>query len=105
MPDVPTVVELTDDPQVRQIFSYLVSNDTIGRSLFTTPNVPPARVALLRDAFRKMLADPEFKAEAERLNLPLVPKSGEEMQKVVLRYTFDVLARDASAKIREVMKP
>ena len=103
MPGVPTVIELTDDAEVRQIFSYLVSNDTIGRSLFTTPNVPPARLALLRTAFRKMLADPEFKAEAERLNLPLVPKAGEEMQKIVLD-TFDVSAATL-AKIREVMKP
>jgi tripartite-type tricarboxylate transporter receptor subunit TctC len=103
MPDVPTVIELTDDAEVRQIFSYLVSNDTIGRSLFTTPNVPPARLALLRTAFRKMLADPEFRAEAERLNLPLVPKAGEEMQKIVLD-TFDVSAATL-AKIREVMKP
>jgi tripartite-type tricarboxylate transporter receptor subunit TctC len=103
MPDVPTVIELTDDAEVRQIFSYLVSNDTIGRSLFTTPNVPPARLALLRTAFRKMLADREFKAEAERLNLPLVPKAGEEMQKIVLD-TFDVSAATL-AKIREVMKP
>jgi tripartite-type tricarboxylate transporter receptor subunit TctC len=103
MPDVPTVIELTDDAEVRQIFSYLVSNDTIGRSLFTTPNVPPARLALLRTAFRKMLADPEFKAEAERLNLPLVPKAGEEMQKIVLD-TFDVSATTL-AKIRGVMKP
>jgi tripartite-type tricarboxylate transporter receptor subunit TctC len=103
MPDVPTVIELTDDAEVRQIFSYLVSNDTIGRSLFTTPNVPPARLALLRTAFRKMLADPEFRAEAERLNLPLVPKAGEEMQKIVLE-TFDVSAATL-AKIREVMKP
>jgi tripartite-type tricarboxylate transporter receptor subunit TctC len=103
MPDVPTVIELTDDAEVRQIFSYLVSNDTIGRSLFTTPNVPPARLALLRTAFRKMLADPEFRAEAERLNLPLVPKAGEEMQKIVLD-TFDVSATTL-AKIREVMKP
>jgi tripartite-type tricarboxylate transporter receptor subunit TctC len=103
MPDIPTVIELTDDAEVRQIFSYLVSNDTIGRSLFTTPNVPPARLALLRTAFRKMLADPEFRAEAERLNLPLVPKAGEEMQKIVLE-TFDVSAATL-AKIREVMKP
>jgi tripartite-type tricarboxylate transporter receptor subunit TctC len=103
MPDVPTVIELTDDPQVRQIFSYLVSNDTIGRSLFTSPNVPPGRVELLRTAFRKMLADPEFKAEAERLNLPLLSKSGEEMQKVVLD-TFDV-SPTTLAKIREMMKP
>jgi tripartite-type tricarboxylate transporter receptor subunit TctC len=103
MPDIPTVMELTNDPEVRQIFSYLVSNDAIGRSLFTTPNVPPARLALLRTAFRKMLADPEFKAEAERLNLPLSPKSGEEMQKLVLD-TFDV-SPATLAKIREVMKP
>jgi tripartite-type tricarboxylate transporter receptor subunit TctC len=103
MPDIPTVMELTNDPEVRQIFSYLVSNDAIGRSLFTTPNVPPARLALLRTAFRKMLADPEFKAEAERLNLPLSPKSGEEMQKLVLE-TFDV-SPATLAKIREVMKP
>jgi tripartite-type tricarboxylate transporter receptor subunit TctC len=103
MPDIPTVMELTDDPEVRQIFSYLVSNDAIGRSLFTTPNVPPARLALLRTAFQKMLADPEFKAEAERLNLPLIPKSGEEMQKVVLD-TFDV-SPATLAKIKEVMKP
>jgi tripartite-type tricarboxylate transporter receptor subunit TctC len=103
MPDVPTVMELTSDPEVRQIFSYLVSNDTIGRSLFTTPNVPPARLALLRAAFQKMLADPEFRAEAERLNLPLIPKTGEEMQKVVAD-GFDV-SPATLAKIKEVMKP
>src|SRR3984893_1622009 len=84
MPDIPTVMELTKDAEVRQIFSYLVSNDAIGRSLFITPNVPPARHALLRAAFQKMLADQDFRAEAERLNLPLVTKSGEEMQNVVL---------------------
>jgi tripartite-type tricarboxylate transporter receptor subunit TctC len=103
MPDIPTVMELTKDPEVRRIFSYLVSNDAIGRSLFTTPNVPPARLALLRGAFQRMLADPDFRAEAERLNLPLVPKSGEEMQKLVLD-TFDV-SPATLAKIREVMKP
>ena len=103
MPDVPTVLELSDDPEARQIFRYLVSNDEIGRSLFTTPNVPPARLALLRAAFRKMLADPEFKAEAERLNLPLVPKSGEEMQQVV-RDTLGV-SPATLAKIKEIMKP
>jgi tripartite-type tricarboxylate transporter receptor subunit TctC len=103
MPDVPAVTELTTDPEVRQIFSYLVSNDDIGRSLFTTPNVPPARLALLRAAFQRMLADPEFRAEAERLSLPLVAKTGEEMQKIVAD-TFSV-SPATLAKIKEVMKP
>jgi tripartite-type tricarboxylate transporter receptor subunit TctC len=102
MPDVPTVVELSDDPEVRRIFSNLVSNDEVGRSLFTTPNVPPARLALLRGAFQKMLADPEFRAEAERLNLPLVTRSGEEMQQLV-RDALDV-PPTTLAKLRELVK-
>src|SRR4029078_4502875 len=35
MPDVPTVIELTKDTEAKQIFRQLVSNDEIGRSLFT----------------------------------------------------------------------
>ena len=42
-------------------------------------------------------------AEAERLNLPLVPKSGEEMQQVV-RESLDV-SPATLAKIKEIMKP
>jgi tripartite-type tricarboxylate transporter receptor subunit TctC len=103
MPDVPTVIELTDNPEARQIFSYLVSNDEIGRSLFTTPNVPPARLERLRAAFRDMLGDPEFKAEAARLSLPLVPRSGEEMQKVVSD-TFAISPAEL-AQIRDLAKP
>ncbi len=103
MPDVPAVTELTDDPQVKELFANLVSNDEIGRSLFTTPNVPPARLALLRAAFNKMLEDKEFRAEAERSQLPLVPKTGEEMQQIV-RETLDV-SPATLARIREVMKP
>jgi tripartite-type tricarboxylate transporter receptor subunit TctC len=103
MPSVPTVIELTSDPQSRQIFRQLVSNDEIGRSLFTTPNVPPARLSLLRSAFQKMVADPDFRAEADQLRLPLVPKTGEEMQKIVAD-NFDI-SDEALAKIRELSKP
>ena len=102
MPDIPTVVELNDDPEVRRIFSNLVSNDEVGRSLFTTPNVPPARLGLLRGAFQKMLTDPEFRAEAERLNLPLATRTGEEMQQLV-RETLDIPAATL-AKLRELVK-
>jgi tripartite-type tricarboxylate transporter receptor subunit TctC len=103
MPDVPTVLELASDPQVRQIFGQLVSNDEIGRSLFTTPNVPPARLALLRFAFQTMIADPDFRAEAAQLKLPLVPKTGEEMQKVVAD-NF-AISPEALATIRELSRP
>jgi tripartite-type tricarboxylate transporter receptor subunit TctC len=102
MPDVPTVLELTRDPQAREIFRYLVGNDEIGRSLFTTPNVPAPRLRLLRSAFQDMLADPDFRAEAKELRLPLAPKSGEEMQKLVA--DLFAISPDAMAKVRELSK-
>jgi tripartite-type tricarboxylate transporter receptor subunit TctC len=102
MPDVPTVLELTQDAEAKQIFSQLVSNDEIGRSLFTTPNVPAARLRLLRSAYQEMLTDPEFRAEAERLKLSLAPKSGEEMQKVIA--DMFAVSPDTLTKVRELIK-
>jgi tripartite-type tricarboxylate transporter receptor subunit TctC len=106
IPNVPTVIELAKerdkDADGIAVFRQLVSNDEIGRSLFTTPNVPPARLALLRSAFQTMLKDGEFRAEAEQLRLPLVPKTGEEMQKVVADI-FDI-SPEAMAKVRDVSK-
>jgi len=103
MRDVPTVLELTTDPDATQIFQHLVANDEIGRSLFTTPNVPAERLALLRSAFNAMLADAGFQAEAAQLNLPLAPRGGEEMQKVIANI-FDI-SEAVLAKIRDVSKP
>jgi tripartite-type tricarboxylate transporter receptor subunit TctC len=101
MPEVPAVTEFTQDPELRQIFAFITSNDEIGRSLFTTPGVPPARLALLRRAFQDMLGDRDFRADAERLSLPLTPKSGEAMETIV-RDTFAV-SDAALAKITELM--
>jgi tripartite-type tricarboxylate transporter receptor subunit TctC len=102
LPDVPTMIELSNDPDVKQMFRHLGSNDEIGRSLFTTPDVPAARVALLRSAFQKMMADSAFRAEAEKLRLPLSPRTGDEVQKIVLG-TFDA-SPALLTKIRELTK-
>jgi tripartite-type tricarboxylate transporter receptor subunit TctC len=102
MPDVPTVIELAKDSEAKQIFRQLVSNDEIGRALFTTPNVPASRLVMLRSAFQAMLADPEFLAEAKQLRLPLAPKSGEEMQKLVA--DMFAISPEALAAVRELSK-
>src|SRR5581483_8025141 len=101
--EVPTLLELTDNPEVREIFHHLVSNDEIGRSLFTTPNVPPRRLALLRAAFQKMMVDPDFRAEAAQLRLPLAPRSGAEMQKIVAEAL--AISPTVKARIAELSKP
>jgi len=102
MPDVPTVIELAKQPEAKQIFRQLVSNDEIGRALFTTPNVPASRLGMLRAAFQAMLADAEFVAEARQLKLPLAQKSGQEMQKLVA--DMFAISPEALAAVRELSK-
>jgi len=102
IPDVPTMLELTSDQEVQQVFRYLVSNDELGRSLFTTPGVPPIRVGRLRSAFQTMLLDSEFQADAKKIGMPLGPASGEDVDKIVLD-TFNV-SQTALKRVKDLMK-
>jgi hypothetical protein len=44
------------------------------------PGIPPDRLAILRTAFMAMCNDPEYRAEAERVDLPVgAPLSGAEV--------------------------
>jgi tripartite-type tricarboxylate transporter receptor subunit TctC len=62
----------------------------------TPPDVPPARLALLRRAMAAMLADPAFKAEMDKRNMEFGPMSGDELQKAIgdtLNVSPDVINR------------
>jgi tripartite-type tricarboxylate transporter receptor subunit TctC len=83
MADVPTVVELAKTDEQRKILSAVVNAAEIGTAFFTTPGTPPDRVEALRRAFDATMKDPEFLAEAERLQLSVGPLTGEELQKLV----------------------
>jgi tripartite-type tricarboxylate transporter receptor subunit TctC len=96
-------MELTRDPQAIEVFRLLIATDEIGRSLFTTPRVPSERIGLLRSAFQMMLADPEFRTEAEQLKLPLAPRAGDELQQTVAD-TFKITP-STMAVIKEVIRP
>jgi hypothetical protein len=50
-----------------------------------------------------MLADPEFRTEAEQLKLPLAPRAGEELQQTVAD-TFKITPA-TMALIKEVIRP
>jgi hypothetical protein len=50
-----------------------------------------------------MLADPEFRAEAEQLKLPLAPRAGDELHQIVAD-TFRVTPA-TMALLKEVIRP
>ena len=102
LPDTPTVLELAKDSETREVFHQLVGNDEIGRSLVAAPNTPPARLGQLRSAFADMLVDPVFVADAQRSQLPLATKSGEDLQKAVADM-LDV-SPETLARVKNVSK-
>jgi tripartite-type tricarboxylate transporter receptor subunit TctC len=85
LPDVPLVSDLAGSAQARGALELILTQQVMGRPLAAPPQVPPARVAALRQAFARTLSDPEFRAEAERLALEIDPVTGETLQAMVER--------------------
>ena len=93
---VPAMVEFGKSPEDKQVLNLFGSTAEIGRALMTPPDVPPARLALLRRAMAAMLADPAFKAEMDKRNMEFGPMSGDELQKAIgdtLNVSPDVINR------------
>jgi tripartite-type tricarboxylate transporter receptor subunit TctC len=81
--DVPLMMDLGKTPEDRAALKLLSAATEIGRPLFSTPNVPADRVAALRKAFDKTMADPKFLADAKQAKLDLDPVPGTRLQEVV----------------------
>src|SRR5581483_7734250 len=69
-PDIPTTPLLTElvkgDAEKEAVARFLTLGNTLGRPLAVGSEVPQERVEMLRAACEKTLADPEFRADAER---------------------------------------
>jgi tripartite-type tricarboxylate transporter receptor subunit TctC len=84
-PDAPGVPLLSDlvAKKDRAIVGLFDTIGLIGRGLAAPPATPPEHVAALRKAFDSMLADGEYRAEAQKTQLRVLPKTGEELQKAI----------------------
>jgi tripartite-type tricarboxylate transporter receptor subunit TctC len=94
--DVPLLNELAKNDMDRAVLTFLSADTAIARSLVTTPDTPPERVAALRRAFDATMRDPEFLAEADKALLDIDPMTGEEAQKIadsIVNTPPDVVAR------------
>jgi len=88
LPDVPTLKELGYD-----IEYYLWA------ALFAPRGLPPAVVTTLRDAVRRAVQFPEFKAAAEKVQTPIAYQDADEF-----RAFWDADARKLAAIIKQIGK-
>jgi tripartite-type tricarboxylate transporter receptor subunit TctC len=85
LPDVPLIASLATTEEGRRIFEFQNSDSGIGWSVVAPPNLPPERLSLLRQAFDAMIADPGFRADAQKRGLDLASASGKELEGIVER--------------------
>jgi tripartite-type tricarboxylate transporter receptor subunit TctC len=102
LPNVPTLPELALSDEGREVLHAAASTGEIGRSILTTPGVPPERLRALRSAFRALLEDPDFLAACEKRKLMVDGATGEEIDEMV-RETLR-LPQAVAEKIGQMMQ-
>ncbi len=87
VPDTPTIYELMDQhktpPTRRRVAQAMVQGGEWARPMMAPPATPAERVALLRAAYQKAVADPQLIAEAKKLRIDVTPNRGENLQALV----------------------
>jgi len=73
LPDVPALAELVTKPEDRALIPLLAGSAALGRAWIAFGDVPPERLAALRMAWDKTMADPAFRADAQARGLALHP--------------------------------
>jgi len=83
-PGVPHLRELVDTDRDRALVDLVEIGFTLGWPLFTPPGVPQERVVVLREAFARLVEDPEFARVAQTsLHIELDPIPGDELTRYV----------------------
>ncbi len=93
--DVPQVKDLIKVPKGLTFVALIQSQGDIARLTAGPPGIPEDRMAALRDAYKKALEDPELRAKAEKLTVPIDPAYGDDVLKLIkeaLNQTPDVIA-------------
>jgi tripartite-type tricarboxylate transporter receptor subunit TctC len=100
LPDTPTIWELMEQEKAaeakKRLARVVLGPGAFGRPILATPAIPAERVKILRDAYSKMLKDPEFVAEANKRQWELNPVSGEKLEalaKEVIHQSPDIVER------------
>ena len=83
--NVPNIWEAIDDDNKRQVLRLIFDQSEFGRPYMMPPGVPKDRLAAMRAAFDATMKDEEFLAEAARMQLPINPMTGDDVQREVQR--------------------
>jgi tripartite-type tricarboxylate transporter receptor subunit TctC len=83
LPEVPLIIDLAKTDEQRNILRLVFARQQIAYPFLAPPGVPADRIAVLRSAFLKAMADPELLADARKARLEILPVAGDHAQRLV----------------------
>ena len=85
LPKVPLLLDLAANETDRKIIELVSLPTFLGYAHWVSPDAPKDRVNILRRAYEATMKDAAFLAEAQKLDMMLSPKSGEDLTAIVHR--------------------
>jgi tripartite-type tricarboxylate transporter receptor subunit TctC len=84
-PDLPNILDQAKTPELQRALEFLYLPLALGRSLAAPPEVPANRLEVLRSAVLKTMHDPDFLADAKRLEIDVEPMNAADTRAMVER--------------------
>ncbi|MDP2356978.1 MAG: hypothetical protein Q8M31_13080 [Beijerinckiaceae bacterium] len=85
LPNVPLAIDFAKNQEDRQIMEFFFARQEMSRPYVTTPDLDPARLKALRDAFMATTKDADFIEAAKSQDVELDPISGAEIDELLQR--------------------
>src|SRR5262249_31587878 len=102
--DVPSVLDVAKEPAQQAVLRLIIARQTMARPYVTPPGLPPERLDALRKAFDDTMRDPQFLADAKRLDIDVRPTTGREADALIAQVyaTPSEIVSAASEFMKEV---
>lgn len=104
LPNVPLAIDFAKTEEARMLIKVRLHDmSRVGLAYTLPPGTPKDRTQTLRKVFEDTMKDREFLAEAQKARLPIGPKGGEEMARVIA--DLAKLPPDLLARMKKLLVP
>ena len=103
LPGVPMALDMMKNEADRNVLTFLMVPQEMGRPYVAPPDLPAARIAALRSAFMATMKDPAFIADAEKVRMKIEPIDHAAMDALVAR--LYAMPQETVARARKLLRP
>ena len=98
--DLPYIGKFVKTIEQKELLDIFGASGDLGRPIIVSKQVPADRVKILRDAFDATMKDPEFLADAKKMQLPIQAIDGARSTEII-KHVYQA-SKETIAKVREI---